>query len=133
MKSIALGQYYPAESPLHRLDPRIKVVSALVYICAAAFCKNIIGFAVLLVSALLVVALGRIPFKTIFRSLTPVLFVMLFAVFFQVFFTKGDMLLFEWWKIRIYGEGLYLALFTIVRIFTLIIGTSMFLTYTTTP
>ncbi len=133
MKNIALGQYYPAESPMHRLDPRIKVVLALIYICAAAFCKNIIAFAVLLLSALLIVALGKIPFKTIFRSLVPVLFVMLFAVFFQVFFTRGDMLLFEWWKIRIYGEGLYLALFTIVRIFTLIIGTSMFLTYTTTP
>ena len=134
MKNISLGQYYPAESPIHRMDPRMKVILAVLYIICATFLgQNIISFALLLVSALFLIALGRIPMKTVLRGIVPVLFIMAFAAIFQVFGKSGEMLIFEWKFIHIYGEGLYAALFMIVRIFALIVGTSMFLTYTTTP
>ena len=134
MKNIALGQYYPARSLIHRFDPRIKVILALLYIvCATFLCKNIFSFALLLFSALLVILLGRVPMRTVLRGLMPVLFLMAFASVFQIFGNRGDMLLFEWKFIHIYAEGIYGAVFMIIRIFVLIVGTSMFLTYTTTP
>ena len=72
MKSIALGQYYPADSAIHRLDPRIKVIMALLYIVSATFlCKNIISFALLLLSALLVIVIGKIPMRTVLRGILP--------------------------------------------------------------
>ena len=134
MKNIALGQYYPAKSPIHRLDPRIKVILAILYIICATFLgKNIVSFGLLLVSALVLILMGRIPLRTVLRGIVPVLFVMAFAALFQVFGRSGEMLIFQWRFIHIYGEGLFAALFMIIRIFALIVGTSMFLTYTTTP
>lgn len=134
MKNITLGQYYPSESGMHRMDPRIKVLLAVLYIvCATFLAKNIISFGLLLLSSVLLVIISRIPLKTVFRSVTPVIFVMLFASLFQIFGKSGETPLVEWWIIRIYPEGLYGAAFMIIRIFALIVGTSIFLTYTTTP
>lgn len=134
MKNITLGQYYPSESAMHRMDPRIKVVLAVLYIiCATFLAKNIISFALLFVSAILLVLISRLPLKTVLRSVTPVIFVMLFASLFQIFGKSGEVPLVDWWIIHIYSEGLYGAGFMIIRIFALIIGTSIFLTYTTTP
>ncbi len=133
MKSIALGQYYPAKSVLHRLDPRAKVILAFVYIICSFLCKNIVSFAALIVSAIIVILLSRIPMRIVYRSIKPLIFILLFTVIINIFWTAGDTLLFEWKFIRIYEEGVMNAVFMIVRILTLIIGTSMFLTYTTTP
>ena len=133
MKSIALGQYYPANSVLHRLDPRAKVILAFVYIVCSFLCKNIVSFAALIVSAILVILLSRIPMRTVYSSIKPLFFILLFTVIINIFWTAGDTLLFEWRFIHIYLEGVMNAVFMIVRILTLIVGTSMFLTYTTTP
>ena len=133
MKSIALGQYYPANSILHRLDPRIKIILAIMYIVCSFLCKNILGFALLILSAVLLVLLGNIPLKMVLRGLRPVLFILIFTAAINIFWTSGDILLFEWKFIKIYTDGIYNAVFIMVRIASLIIGTSMFLTYTTTP
>ncbi len=133
MKNIALGQYYPAESPLHRLDARTKVILAVLYIVCAFLCKNVLGFAALLLSAVLLLLISRIPMRTVLGAIRPILFIMLFTAVLNVFFTKGEVLLLECWKIQIYKEGVYNAVFMLVRIVVLIIGTSLFLTYTTTP
>ena len=133
MKSIALGQYYPAESPMHRLDPRIKIISAVLYIVCSFLCKNILSFALLALSSVLIIALGKIPLKIVMRGLKPVIIILIFTSFINLFWTKGEMLLFEWKFISIYVEGIIGAVFIIFRITSLIIGTSMFLTYTTTP
>ena len=133
MKSIAFGQYYPANSVLHRLDPRIKVLLTVLYIVCTFLCKNIISFALILVSALLLIGLGKVPLKIVLRGLRPVLIILAFTAFLNIFWTKGDRLLLEWRFIEIYAEGIYAAAFIMVRIAALIIGTGMFLTYTTTP
>ena len=133
MKSIALGQYYPAKSVLHRLDPRAKVILAFVYIICSFLCKNIVSFGALILSALFVILLSRIPLRTVYSSIKPLIFILLFTVIINVFWTSGETLLFEWRFIHIYLEGVMNAVFMIVRILTLIVGTSMFLTYTTTP
>ncbi len=133
MKSIALGQYYPAQSVLHRLDPRAKVILAFVYIICSFLCKNIISFGALIASALVVILISRIPLRIVYRSIKPLIFILLFTVIINIFWTSGETLLFEWRFIHIYLEGVMNAVFMIVRILTLIIGTSMLLTYTTTP
>ena len=134
MKSIAFGQYYPAKSVLHSLDPRIKILITVLYIISTFLCKNILSFALLLVSALVLVLVGRVPVKTILGSIRPVLFILAFSAVLNVFWTKGEgEPIFSKWIINIYVDGIYNAIFIIVRIVSLIIGTSMLLTYTTTP
>ncbi len=133
MKSIALGQYYPAKSILHKLDPRIKIVLAILYIVCSFLCKNILSFAALAVGSALLVVIGNIPLKIVFRGLRPVLIILIFTAFINVFWTSGDNLLFQWKFIKIYLEGIFSAIFIVIRIASLIIGTSMFMTYTTTP
>ena len=133
MKGISFGQYYPARSPLHSLDPRVKIILTLLYIVCSFLCKNVLSYALLLLSALLLVALGRIPLKIVLRGLRGVLFVLAFTALLNVFWTSGEVLLFEWKFIKIYLEGIYSAIFIMIRIAALIIGTGMLMTYTTTP
>ena len=133
MKGIAFGQYYPAKSALHALDPRVKIILTILYIVCSFLCKNVLSYAALLLSTLLLIIVGRIPLKIILRGLRPVLIVLAFTTVLNIFWTSGEMLIFEWSFIKIYAEGLYAAAFIMVRIVALIIGTSMFLTYTTTP
>ena len=139
MKNIALGQYYPAESPIHRLDARIKVILAILYIVCTFLCKSALGFAVLAFSAILLILLSRVPIRTVFRAIRPLLFIMIFTAAFNLFLTKGDTApLWAWqvtekWTVQIFEAGIYSAVFMVVRIVVLILGTSIFLTYTTTP
>jgi energy-coupling factor transport system permease protein len=84
-------------------------------------------------SALLLVVLGRIPLKIVLRGLRGVLFVLAFTAILNVFWTSGEVLIFEWKFIKIYLEGIYSAIFIMIRIAALIIGTGMLMTYTTTP
>lgn len=135
MKNVALGQYYPVRSPLHKWDPRIKLIIALLYIVAAFLCKNLLGFAILAASAILLVILSRVPLKLVFKSLRLVAFVLLFTVLINILMTKetDTQPLATVWIFEIYTKGLYSALFIAIRIMCMIIGTCMLLTYTTTP
>lgn len=133
MNGISFGQYYPARSLLHRLDPRIKIILTLLYIICSFMCKNIISYALLLFSAIILVIIGRVPVRIILKGLKGVLFILLFTAVLNIFWTTGDSLLWQWKFISIYAEGLYAALFIMIRISVLIIGTGMLLTYTTTP
>ena len=133
MNNISLGQYYPARSFIHSLDARIKVVLAVLYIVCSFLCKNLISYSVLFVSAVVLIIISRIPFKIILRSLKPIIFILFFTVIINVFWTEGETLLVEWWKVKVYLEGIMNAVFIGVRIMVLIVGTSIFMTYTTTP
>ncbi len=133
MKNVALGQYYPAESVLHRLDPRIKIILTVLYIVCSFLCKNVLSFALLLLSAILLILVGKIPLKVVLRGLRPVLIILIFTAVLNIFWTDGEHLLFGWRFVEIYAEGLYSAAFIMIRIIALIVGTSMLLTYTTTP
>ena len=133
MKSISFGQFYPAESIIHKADPRTKVILAVLYIVCSFVCKNIFSFALLIASALFIVASSKIPMKTVLRSIRPVLVIMVFMSLLNIFFTHDGVLLLEFWKIKVYSKGIYAAVAAVVRVVALIIGTSIFLTYTTTP
>ena len=133
MKSIALGQYYPSNSVLHRIDPRMKIILAVLYIACSFLCKNVLSFAVLALISVLLIIIGRIPLKIVLKGLKPIIFVLIFTSLINIFMTSGENVLFEWKFIHIYAEGIYAAVFMTVRIISLIIGTCMFMTYTTTP
>jgi energy-coupling factor transport system permease protein len=133
MKNIALGQYYPAQSPLHRLDARMKLILSILYIVCTFLCKNVLSFALLLVSAAVLLLLSRIPPRIVLRSLRALLFIMLFTTLLNLFFIKGEVVLLDLRFTKIYLEGIYGAAFMLVRIMVLILSTSLFLTYTTSP
>ena len=135
MRSITFGQYYPAKSLIHSLDPRFKVVLSIIYIVCAFLCKSVASFAALFLSAILIVLLSGIPLKTVVGAVKPLLFIMMFTAAINIFLIKGepDELVFSWRFINIYWSGIYNAVFMVIRIFALIMGTSIFLTYTTTP
>ncbi len=134
MKNIALGQYYPVSSPIHRLDARMKVILAVLFIVSTFLCKNVLAFAALLCASLVLILLSRIPLRVVLRGIRPILFIMCFTAILNLFFIKGEgEPLWSYWRFSIYTEGIYGAVFMLVRIVTLILATSLFLTYTTTP
>ena len=135
MNGISFGQYYPSKSPIHRLDPRMKIILAIVYIVASFLCRNVFSFVLLLLTSLALILLSRIPIKVVLRSVKAIIFIMIFTAILNVFWTKGeaDELLVSWNFINIYSSGLYNAAFIVIRIVSMIIGTAIFLTYTTTP
>ena len=135
MKGIAFGQYYPAKSVMHRLDPRMKIIIGILYIVACFLCKNVISFALLAFSAIFIILISRIPMKIVLKAIKAIIFIMIFTAILNIFWTKGeaDELLFSWQFINIYVSGLYNAAFIVIRIVSMIIGTGIFLTYTTTP
>ena len=137
MKGFAFGQYYPADSVLHRMDPRAKVICAVAYIVAAFLCKNTFAFLLLIVSALALILISRIPVKIVLRSVRALIFIMAFTAVLNVFWvvdtSEGAVPLVDFYFITIYAKGIYHAAFILVRILAMVIGTGLFLTYTTTP
>lgn len=132
MKNISFGQYYPAESIIHKLDPRTKVVLAILYIVCSFVCQSVIGFSLLVSSTIAIVIISKIPMKTILRSIKPVIIIMAFMAILNLFLVKGGVAIYIW-KITVYSKGIYTAITSVFRIIALIIGTGIFLTYTTTP
>ena len=133
MKGISFGQYYPAESLMHRLDPRIKIIMTILYIVCTFLCKSVVAFGVLLLSVFFLILLSRIPIRVILRSVRPLLIIIAFTFVINIFWSTGEAPLVEFWGIRIYAEGIWNAVFMFLRIFALVTGTGIFLTYTTTP
>lgn len=135
MRGMTLGQFYPADSVLHRMDPRFKIICSIAYIAASFLCKNFFSFVLLVVSAVALILLSRIPLRVVLRSVRPLIFIMAFTAVLNIFWVTdaGSEPLFQWRFIAVYEKGLYQALFILLRIVAMIIGTSIFLTYTTTP
>lgn len=134
ISDITLGQFFPGYSILHKLDPRTKIIIAALFIAAVFVANNPIAFLGLLVFTVLLVFLGRISFTVILKSLKPIVFILIFTSLLNVFMTvgEGEPLLSAGF-IKIYTEGIVRAIFMSLRVIILIIGTSMLLTYTTSP
>ena len=137
MKGFAFGQYYPASSVLHRMDPRSKVICAVAYIVAAFLCKNTFSFLLLVLSAFALILVSRIPMRVVLRSVRALIFIMAVTAVLNIFWivdtAEGAVPLVDFWIIKIYAKGIYHAAFILVRILAMVIGTGLFLTYTTTP
>ncbi len=134
MKSdIVFGQYVEGRSLIHRLDARIKIIIAILYIVAIFLAKSVTAFALLVVLAGVFVGMTGISPKLILKSMKPLLFIIIFTAVINIFWMSGKTLLVEFWVIKIYLEGVINAILIVLRIMLLIIATSVFMTYTTTP
>ena len=130
---IAFGQYCHGDSVLHRLDPRVKIVTAIIFIVEIFLAKSIAAFSLVVAATVVLILLSGISPKIILRGIKPIVFVILLTAVINIFFVRGEKPLVEFYFIRIYPEGLINAAFIAFRIIILIVGTSLFLTYTTTP
>lgn len=130
---IAFGQYCEGNSILHRLDPRAKIISALIFIVDIFIAKSVWAFLLLTVFSLMTAAASRIKARVILKGLRPIIFIMVFTGIVNIFWFKGERLLVDFWFIHIYLEGIINALLIMLRVILLLMGTSVILTYTTTP
>ncbi|MDD7035739.1 MAG: energy-coupling factor transporter transmembrane component T [Blautia sp.] len=131
IRDITIGQYYPADSLLHRLDPRTKFLGTLVFIVSVFVFHTFPGYAVATVFLLGMILLSKVPFKFIFKGLKAIFILLLFTVFFNIILTPGDVL-WKWGFLKITREGLILAGRMAIRLIYLVIGSSI-MTLTTTP
>jgi len=133
IKDITLGQFFPGNSLFHKLDPRVKIIAALLYIVMVFLCKSIWSFVFVCILTMAVICLSEIPLKMILKSLKPLIFIIVFTAVINIFWTKGETLLFQWKFITVYLEGIIYGLLMVVRVVALLAGTSVILTYTTSP
>lgn len=131
LRDITLGQYYPGESWIHRLDPRVKIISTFAYIISLFFVQNFWGFLVVSGFLALIVILSKVPYRFILKGLKPIFLIIIFTFTINMFMTKGTPLV-SIWFLTITEEGLYNAFFMGLRLILLIIGSSL-LTLTTKP
>ena len=131
LRDITLGQYYQTESVIHRLDPRVKLVTTICFIISLFIVDNWIGYLIAILFLALVIRLSRVPVKFMVRGMKSILFLLIVAGCFNLFLTPGEVLV-SFWKLKITKEGIFLASFMALRLILLIMGSSV-MTLTTTP
>ena len=131
IRDITLGQYYASDSPIHRLDPRTKIIAVFVFIVELFLVKSFAGFAVCALIIGIAVVISGVPLSFIMRGLKPILFILLFTFVLNIFMIDGRVI-WSWKFLHITVEGIYRACFMGLRLILLIIGSSL-LTLTTKP
>ncbi|MGN0807691.1 MAG: energy-coupling factor transporter transmembrane component T family protein [Candidatus Coproplasma sp.] len=132
LNDVTFGQYYPTQSFVHRLDPRVKLLMLIAYIVMIFVANNFYSLALCALILLAAIIAARVPFGSVLRSVKGIIVILVFTSVLNVFFHKGEHLLVEWWIIHIYLEGIIFAVFLILRLFFLVMASSI-LTLTTTP
>ncbi len=132
LNNITLGQYYPVDSRVHRLDPRIKLILTIAFIVAVFLAKTFVGYALIIGFVFICSRLANVPFRMLLRGLKSLRLIIILTFLLNLFFTSGDTVWVEFWIIRITREAFLQALFYSLRLVFLVIGTSL-LTLTTSP
>jgi energy-coupling factor transport system permease protein len=132
LKDITLGQYFPGNSLIHRLDPRTKLIMLVVYIVALFMASGWAGYALLFAFLVWVIKISTIPVKSIVKGMKPLVLILVFTGILNLFFTQEGTLLVDFWIIKIYSGGISRAAMMVARILMLITCTFL-LTYTTSP
>ncbi|WP_099466894.1 energy-coupling factor transporter transmembrane component T family protein [Konateibacter massiliensis] len=131
IRDITIGQYYPKDSVIHRLDPRTKLVGTLAYIISLFVFHNLVGYLIVTLFLAGVIAASKVPFRFIVKGLKAIIMLLMITVLFNLFLTPGEALV-QYGIFKITKEGLKIAVFMAIRLIYLIIGSSM-MTLTTTP
>ena len=131
LKDITLGQYFPGNTIIHRMDPRTKLLLTVLYIVALFLAKSLVTYGILLAALALWIAVSKVRLKAILRGVKPILFILVFTGLLNIFYTPGTVL-WQWGFLRVTEEGLWSAFFMVLRILMLIACTFL-LTYTTSP
>lgn len=132
LKDITLGQYFPGNTVAHRLDPRTKILLVTLYIIALFSAKGLLGYMVMAATLAVCVKISKVGFKSLVRGLKPLVVIIAFTGILNIFFTPAETYLLEWGILRISEKGIQNALFMVVRIMLLVMGTFL-MTYTTSP
>lgn len=132
LRDITIGQYYPAESLIHKLDPRVKLMAALIYIISLFTFRGVAGFILVTVFLMGMIRLSKVPFSYMVKGLKAIVIIMVITCVFNLFLTPGEEVLWHYGIFTITMEGLKNAVFMLVRLIYLIVGTSI-MTLTTTP
>ena len=134
MRDVSFGQYYPVSSPIHRLDPRTKLLSVIIYMVALFFVSRFTGFGIMALFLFIAVIVSRVPIGKVLRSVRAVLFLLIFTMLITFLFTKGepDKLIWEFGILHLYWDGLFMSLKLCIRLILLVLGPAL-LTLTTTP
>ena len=134
LKDITFGQFFPGNSILHRLDPRVKIISVIFLIVLIFVAEHILAYLLLVAACLVMILIGKIPPKTVFSSLKGILVILLITSLLNLFLTKGEGVpLLDCGPFTVYTEGIWRAIKMFLRITILLIMTSVVLTYTTSP
>ena len=132
LKDITLGQYFPGDSIVHRLDPRTKIILVVVYIVSLFMAKFVFSYGVVMAVLVTCILLSRVGFKAIFKGMKAVFIIILITAILNLFYNSTGTLLVQFWRISIYTGGVRMAIMMVLRIMMLISGTFL-LTYTTSP
>ena len=132
LKDITLGQYFPGNSVVHRLDPRTKLIMLVAYIVALFMAEGFVSYALMFLLLATVIKISAIPMKSIVRGMKPLVMILVFTGVLNLFFTQDGKVLVHFWIITITTGGLSRAVLMVARILMLITGTFL-LTYTTSP
>ena len=135
LNDVTFGQYYPVRSFVHNMDPRAKIVFVIAYIVAIFLADNFFGLAAVTLFLLVAVFLSRVPLGRVLRSVKMILFLVIFTAVLNLFFYTGESAyepLLQWWIVSVTWESIVNTIFLAVRLFLLVLGTSL-LTLTTTP
>lgn len=131
IRDITLGQYYPVDSVLHRMDPRTKLFGTMVFIVSLFLANNIGAYVVATVFLAMVIRLSKVPFRFMVKGLKAIIFLLLISVSFNLFLTDGEVLV-KIGFLKVTKEGLRMAFFMGLRLMYLVVGSSV-MTLTTTP
>lgn len=131
LRDITLGQYYQADSIIHRLDPRVKLLTTIIYIISLFCFKGFAGYAIAALFLFIVIKLSKVPFKYMVKGMKTIIFLLMITVIFNLLLTPGEVFI-SFWIIKITREGIKIAVFMALRLSFLIIGSSV-MTLTTTP
>lgn len=132
IRDITIGQYYPAQSPVHRLDARLKLTVTFIYIVSLFIINSFVGYGFAILCLGLVIRASKVPLKFMLKGLKSIVIIILFTVFINLFMTQGETILIQVGFVKITLEGVLLASKMCIRLVMLIIGSSV-LTLTTTP
>ena len=134
MRDVSFGQYYPVSSPIHRLDPRAKLLSVIFYIVTLFFIDTFTGFGIAALFLLIIVLISKVPLGKVLKSVKAVLFLLIFTFLFTFLFVKGeaDKLIWEWGIFHLYWDRLFVSVKLCIRLLLLVLGPAL-LTLTTTP
>ena len=132
IRYITIGQYYPAKSILHRLDPRVKLTGTLLYLVSLFLFSSISGYLITTLFLAIVIYLSKVPLSYIVKGLRPIIMLLMITVIFNLFLTRSGDVLFHAWIFTITEGGLRTAVYMAIRLIYLIIGSSL-MTFTTTP
>ena len=132
LKDITIGQHYPTESIVHKLDSRVKLVATFIFMISLFIINKFWPYSIVIVSLLEIIKLSNIPFKYILKGLKPLRWIILFTFVINIFFLPGEKLILSFGFLRVTQEGISQAIFMAIRLTLLVLGTSL-LTLTTSP